>query len=397
MGCSSMIRLLVIHCKHTWLTRHGSEWYNKSMFRISNWFNTPEKARRKALHAAEQALADKKQTKGDMAKSLLTLGGVEAFLAADGVAPRDDVLSKHPFWQRDNPMLGLDASTCLKILHHILDIHEQYMMPLRYGHPAFGYDFFDDPQDERDRIRAMKGIAWGMPEEYMKWQEQAVVLAQQEPAYAAELLDVVAMQVRFNGAGDEDNEHWPSQAEHLLANGGTLGVAEILTGLRQAVDVASLDTTLAQNPHVAQFLNNSTYDREAIAWGRQNEQNLHWLAAQHPRLSSWEIAEGINDPKSIAALADLTRDGAVLKAWYGVELKADEIATHPLAYSLYVHKHAPIYMEEAQPLPDVWSMALSLCTTGVDFKNMLLMAAKAKVSPQLRPEELSLPDLGPAP
>lgn len=272
------------------------------------------------------------------------------------------------------------------------------MMSLRYGNPGFGYDYEDDdPGAERERIRAMKGISWGLPGVYVEWQAQAIVLAQKEPLYAAELLDVVAMQVRFNGASEHDNEDWPAQAELLLSGGGTLTAADVFTGLLQSAGTVELDGVLAANPRIAHFLKDSNYDQDAIAWSRQSDKHLHWLAAVHPRLSVWDIAEGIKDAKSIAALADLARDGAILKAWHGVELSSVDIACHPLAYALYVHKYAPIYMEEAQPLPDAWSMALSLCTTGVDFKNMLLMAANAKIHPNLRPEELLLPDLGPAP
>ena len=60
-----------------------------------------------------------------------------------------------------------------------------------------------------------------------------------------------------------------------------------------------------------------------------------------------------------------------------------------------MHKHALIYLEEARPLPDAWSMALALSTTGLEFQEMLLSAAHLKVNPARKPEILTLPDLEP--
>ena len=365
---------------------------------IKHWLSISEKEKPEPLPAAKSIQLENKAGKTKSLTGNVPLDGIEAFLSANGVAPRDVVLSKHPFWQRPEPMLDVGAATYLKILEHILDISEQYMMALRYGSPASGFDhdtLEDEDEDEESRIRSMKGIIWGMPQEYMKWQNQAVVLAQQEPAHAAALLDIVRQQVLFNAS--EDNKNWPAQAEHLLENGGTFTVAHAMAGLQKSVACENLGGLLTETPNLAKLLLDPRQDNEVLAWATLHERNRHWLVARHPRLSAWDIADKLRDPKAVGALAEFTADGAVLKAWYGAPLTGDEIACHPLAYSLYVHKHAPIYMEEAQPLPETWTVALALCTAGIDFKNMLLMAAKAKVSPQSYDDSIVLPDLGPMP
>lgn len=354
--------------------------------RVTNWFSRHEKSKSLTPLAPMPAVAGP----APVVKKTVEETGVEAFLAADGVGPREDILKKHPFWQRAEPMQELEADVYLQVLQHILNVHEQYAMALRYGHPAFSFDYDDDIGAERDKIRAMRGISWGEPKEYIKWQEHAMVLAQKEPAYADALLEAIGLQVRLNAGGDD--VRWLAQAEHLLRYNGTLDANAALTGLCSSS--ITMEKALNDYPLLSLFLDDPTYHKDAIAWATQNENNLQWLVKSHQQLSSWAIAEHLNDTKNVTVLADMTHDGAILKAWHGVALTSEEIASHPQAYALYVHKYAPIYMEEAQPLNDTWSMALSLCSTGVDFKEMLLMAARSKMTPQAQPEHVALPDLG---
>ena len=144
-------------------------------------------------------------------------------------------------------------------------------------------------------------------------------------------------------------------------------------------------------------------DAVTMSWAIQAVTRAVWLAQHHPRIDAWDVAERFHvSPTTqkkheiIQLIAESTPSGALLKAWYGLELTSDEIAKHPLAHSLYVHKHAPMYLEEVKQLPGSWEVAMALSTTGQEFCEAVVMAAKAKTNKE-PVMVMELPDLGPTP
>lgn len=348
--------------------------------RIKNWF-TPSRKYINLQPATKFTNIDSKTLDGNLRiEALLDMEGMEAFLATDDVKVQTEVLNRHSFWQRDEPMFDLDAKTYVQVLRYIVDVNEFYQTY--------------ESESEKALLQNIKGVAWGNPQKFIKWQQQACILAQQEPMHAGALLDLVQKQLLLNA--NNRNKQWPRQAEHFLSNGGKFSAEQVFSSLNK-LDLKDVSASIAKAPVIAKFWDEPQYDSAALQWAGQDTSKLLWLTRQHSRMSSWTAAEQLNDKSGIGKLAAIAHDSALLKAWHGLPLTSEEIASHPLAYSLYVHKYAPVYIEEARPLPDTWSIALSLCATGVDFNNMLLLAAKAKLSPQSQSDDFILPDLECAP
>lgn len=126
-------------------------------------------------------------------------------------------------------------------------------------------------------------------------------------------------------------------------------------------------------------------DAVTMSWAIQAVTRAVWLAQHHPRIDAWDVAERFHvSPTTqkkheiIQLIAESTPSGALLKAWYGLELTSDEIAKHPLAHSLYVHKHAPMYLEEVKQLPGSWEVAMALSTRAKNFAKPLSWRPRQK-------------------
>lgn len=320
--------------------------------------------------------------------------GIELFLQAQDDRQREKVLKTHPFWQQERVEQLLNSQQVAAVIGHISDAHSDL---------SYAFMHYDD--DDHDLVdRHSRGVEWAAPDEYRHWHERALALIQEHPADKQTLLD--AMHQHLMVVSSTDHGHtpydwdatWLQEAQDILHLGGKVSTEALLNGLLSigvSNDFRCVTKTFVENPLIAAEFQKKERDEETLAWTKDNYKRALLLTSHHPRLNAWAISDAVQDHSLVTILSEKAKDGALLKAWHGIALSGEETLQHPLAYSLYVHKHAPIYLEEAQPLPQVWHMALSLSTTGVEFQEMLLNAAHIKMNPEQQPEILELPDLEP--
>lgn len=312
--------------------------------------------------------------------------GLELFLAATDALAREKVLKEHPFWQAKEVELQLDGHQVAAVIEHICDLHSKFAWRLSHAH--MDYD------DDEEKIEAMRGVQWGQRDAYRFWHQRALALLQDHPEHRGILLS--AMQHHVKVTSDSNDVEWLDEAEDLLRLGCSVSMRDILNGWLKKAQFQKFEGMPAAfnaYPLMTTEFQKVENDAEALEWVKENYKRALLLSSFHQRLDCWQLAEHIPKKELILMLAEQANDGALLKAWHGIPLTGEETLRHPLAYSLYVHKHAHIYLEEAQPLPDAWSMALSLATTGVDFQEMLLAAAQLKMNPEKKPEMWALPNL----
>ena len=349
---------------------------------IRNWFSTktPSDATPPvAASASASVVAATSVVKAPAAVNEST--GIDLFLKVGTSQARDEVLQKHPFWQQDNVHLLVDAPVVAAVIEHISELETKYAW-------RRDMDTWDD-DDEDERIENLRGVQWGRVDAYEHWHKRAVQLIGEQPEQGSLLLNAL---IRHLEASVETmGQYWLVEADKVLELGGLLSTSILLAGLSTAERVEKL----AAHPALEHAVQDPGRDAEMLEWVKKQYSRAETLVQFHHRLHGWRLADEIPDKNLITKLAESVKDGALLKAWHGIALTSEETRQHPLAYSLYVHKHALIYLEEARPLPDAWSMALALSTTGLEFQEMLLSAAHLKVNPARKPEILTLPDLEP--
>lgn len=314
--------------------------------------------------------------------------GRELFLSATDAQERELVLTSHPFWQTKNVEQQLGVAEVAAVIEHISELYAKYH--LRLSHPSRIYS----RHNSESRIEAMRGIQWAQRAMYSQWHQRAVSLLKKHPQESNVLLN--AMQNHVEATCESEKFEWLKEAEDVLRLGGNLSTPVMLNGLfikAQARQFEDMDIDFQTYPRIAQEFQRIERDAETLRWVQEHYARAQLVAMHHPRLDGWTLAEYIPKKDLIVLLGEHVKDGALLKAWHGIALTGEETLQHPLAYSLYVHKHAPIYLEEARPLPDAWSMALSLSTTGLEFKEILLNAAHLKMNPEQKTETLTLPAL----
>lgn len=346
------------------------------MSRLRNWWGSPPPPR--PIRAPEQATA----VPAPAPKPEPT--GIELFMLADNDRKRDKVLREHPFWQQPHIELQLGGHEVAEVIRHICSVMQEYSYHARHFHD----------EDDEDTYH-MRGVQWGSSEEYSHWHQRAVALAQAHPEYRGVLLRAMVMHLDTSSEQSDEKE-WLREAEDFLQLGGRVSTSILFNGLLSRTEYKSykdIENQLVEVPLIASEVLAIERDADIIEWVKDSFGRATFVAHIHPRLTAWRLCDAIEDQGLVKVLAEEAKDGALLKAWHGIALTGEETLQHPLAYSLYVHKHAPIYLEEAQPLPAVWSMALSLSSTGSEFQEMLLNAAHLKMDPEKQPGTLALPDL----
>ena len=320
-----------------------------------------------------------------------------ALQTATTMEERSSVLLSHSFFIEGagKDKSGFDAKMMAAILEHLNDVYSTLGYLLRdRGHPSM-HSPKPDMYPQSWNIRRWLEIQHGHG-----WIERAIELARQEPAYK----DALQQQVHklFETWCRKDHEAaWPKVADLVLSYWSSVPPTVVMNGFYNTFKRhTNVNQLLLDYPSLSAFWENSRHDAEWLNWCASADEQGLWLMQIHPRIDAWDLSEkyaqrstGDYAEDQIKTLANKDKSGALLKAWYGYELTAEEITKHPLAHSLYVHKHAPMYLEEVQPLPDSWSVALTLSQTGREFCDMLVMTAKAKMSkePVLT---MKLPDLG---
>ena len=314
--------------------------------------------------------------------------GRELFLTASNAQEREEVLKNHPFWQTKNIEQQLGVPEVAAVIEHISELHA------KYGFLLSSRGSLHSPYGNEGRVQDMRGIQWGTRAVYRQWHQRAVALSEAHPNESGVLLS--ALQKHIEATARTKDVDWLEEAEDILRLGGSVSTRAMLNGWfirAQARQFEDLDIDLQACPRMALEFQRIERDAEIVQWVEGHFSGAQLVAMLHPRLDGWTLAEHIPKKDLILSLAEHVKDGALLKAWHGLALTGEETLQHPLAYSLYVHKHAHIYLEEARPLPDAWSMALSLSTTGLEFKEILLSAAHVKMNPEQKPETLMLPAL----
>ena len=362
--------------------------------RLRNWWGTLPASSERApktspsasapLGTAPSVLATPKDEQPNKAT---VPDGRELFLAASSAEEREQVLKNHPFWQTKDVELQLGVAEVAAVIEHVSELYAKYHF--RLSHPRSIH-----LRDGESRIEDMRGIQWGQRSMYSQWHQRAVSLLKTHPNESSVLLNAIQKHVEATCEGN--GIEWLEEAEDLLRLGGAVSTPAMLNGLlirAQARRFEDMDIDFDACPRITQEFRSIEREAGILRWVQDHYARAQLVAMNHPRLDGWTLAEHIPKKELIVLLAEHVKDGALLKAWHGIALTGEETLQHPLAYSLYVHKHAPIYLEEARPLPDAWSMALSLSTTGLEFKEILLNAAHLKMNPEQKPETITLPAL----
>lgn len=322
------------------------------------------------------------------------------FTNANSQEERSAVLATHPFFENGNNQAQLDAPLLLAVMKHMTEVYAEHGSS--YFRDNSHYDFDDGESSIRNRKpETCKIIKWGNPDQFSAWQNRAFELTREEPGYRDALLTQVAHHLKKTTRANSSNGKWLACVEQLAEQEVFLPVMAMLDEIKKASPANSIvPDFFTKYPILAARWSSPSNDAESLAWAALHLPDGLWLAKHHPRINAWDLAEVLQpkdvDPKRIMtnAIAETTPSGALLKAWYGVEPSAEEVIKHPLAHSLYVHKYAPMYLEEVKPLPTSWQVAMSLATTGREFCDTLLMTAKAQLS-NVDTTTLELPDLGP--
>ena len=371
--------------------------------KIRNWFGAPQSTSMPA--AMENA-----QKKDADTPAAVTMPGIAEqtsaqvvlspeeharlkFTMAVGEEERSAVLTTHSFFEHGKNVAQLDAPLLMAVMEHMTQMYSEHASTYFYHE----YDDYDNSIRER-LPHTCQLIVWGTPPNFLSWQTRALELARQVPQDKHALLEHVAEHLKKTIRANDTDETWFFCAEKLAEQGVFLPLPIMLGAIKKASsNHVAVSDFLTKYPMLAQLWNDAKNDTEALEWAVQSMPMGLWLAQHHARINAWDLAEIWHkvdaDPNRpmLVAVADSTRSGALLKAWYGVEPSADEVIKH----SLYVHKYAPMYLEEVKPLPTSWQVAMSLATTGREFCDTLLTTAQAQLS-QVDPLSLELPDLGPS-
>lgn len=320
------------------------------------------------------------------------------FVASEDLEERSRVLAEHNFFEKGKPYTQLDGAFMLDALKHIAKVYKEHQWSyFRRSHHEF----------ESEGLRTTHPYSciimeWARLEKFAVWQEHAWALITKEPQYKQELMEVMSAHLGKAHAEQGSLLPWFESAEQLAENGYRFSMRALLEKLKSVSDKEATSSAplLSRYPKLREQWLDPENDESALLWSSQALNNGTWLIRQnHPRIDAWALAERIQSMDTAAGapmtatIAENTRYGALLKAWYGLELTVDEIIKHPLAHSLYVHKHAPMYLEEVKPLPLSWEVAMGLASTGKQFCEALVMTAKHDMT-KTEPIVLELPELG---
>ena len=171
----------------------------------------------------------------------------------------------------------------------------------------------------------------------------------------------------------------PEHAENALANGVALTPRTLMCVAYLATHKhRSPKAALVHTPLVLSELGSEKNRQDLEITALRGASNIFWLEHFNPSINAWNLAERCDSAQMLVEMGNGLHDGALFKAWHGIALSLDETRIHPLAHSLYVHKHAPVYIDEVLPLPEHWRLAMELATTGAQFKGMLLQGLSKK-------------------
>lgn len=321
------------------------------------------------------------------------------FSAADSLEAKSLILTTHPFFQGSKDITQLDAPMLVATIEHMTATlrEDGNMYYNRYSHGNHGQTSKESLYASRPASYAI--IAWSEFSSFLKWTRQALEVAEENISYKAQLQAALLKHVIKASSFNKVNVDLLVCVELLAERNVLLPVKIVCDTFKNISDESNgLQALLLAYPALAKVWNEPLYDAQVLEWSTERPEYGYWLGANHPRINAWDIAETFQTlhvrtrDKLTLALADSTPSGALMKAWYGFELTTDEIVKHPLAHSLYVYKHAPMYLEEVKPLPISWEVALSLATTGRQFCDALIMTAKNQMNKET-PMVFELPDM----
>ena len=304
----------------------------------------------------------------------------------------EDILASHDMWRSPELLTQIDVVALKNVLMHTDRQARTYGSG--YDHEStMHWETVDDYVE-----RGKTGLAWSLPGKFIEFQKHALESTHADDKH--ELMPLIYNVLMATRDYQNYADAWLVNAEHFIARGGQLPWPALASALyRKTIRHSDDPVFLQQIPLVIDFFNTQADDAQLVAWATSNVNNEsnrctppQWLFKTHPKADIWRLGD---DPKLVSllpALSEALRDGALFKAWHGIELEPDEVIKFPLAQSLYVHKYAPIYREGVMPLPANWEVALSLAQTGEQFKAMAVQAYEAQKK-NMEPVAFALPEL----
>lgn len=298
---------------------------------------------------------------------------VRDFLALSHWKERDDFLREHLFWKDPQVHDKISGPVLLAIIEHI----SQCLLGYVAENPGVGII-------EKKALDSRAGLLWSTPTNWGKWQQRLLDLRKDvDWNHAQRLLHHV---LRFGAVHADAREHdgMLPYAEQMLKNGMHFDLHCLArVAWRPSCENQNPYRQLEPYPLVLAQLTAGENDAQLEQITLENPKTLHWLSKINSRIDAWSLAERCTTRQQLEDLHHRLHDEALFKAWHGIPLNAEEVHIHPLAHSLYVHRHAPVYLSEVQPLPEHWRLALELSNTGEQFKKLLLQAQSNVPAPML--------------
>lgn len=295
---------------------------------------------------------------------------VRDFFALSSVEERDDLLQKHLFWKDENVQEHLSGKALLAIIEHIRLCLLDYVAK--------------NPDAKAIGARALKaspGLLWSTPDHWQRWQQRLLDLRMDSGMdwiHAQWLLhDVLRYASAHKDAAYQDR--MLPYAEQMMENGMLFDITCLIrVAWWPSCENSNPLGQLNPYPLVIAQLKDPQNGIELQTMALKHPSMVHWMNNINARIDAWSLAERCTTRTQLTELCTHLHDAALFKAWHGMPLNVEEIQIHPLAHSLYVHKHAPVYLAEVAPLPEYWRLAMELAGTGEEFKCLLLQGQSQK-------------------
>lgn len=292
----------------------------------------------------------------------------QEFLGLTDRAERNRALAQE-YWQQPDVQNELEGPVLEAVIQHIADSAQHHYKQLKGDTEKTHF---------ATACEHTPGLRWSSSPHWTKWQTRIFELRGQINWPAMQhCIDMVLSFSAFYPAANTTS--LLDDADKAIANGCKLQPKTLICVVhRPTYKHHKPAQALAHTPNILLELRKHEYQAEFEKIALWSPDNVTWLSHFNPKIDAWHLAERCTSSEMLKKMAEPLADCALFKAWHGLPLSVDETKIYPLALSLYVHKHAPVYIAQVQALPHHWQMALQQAQTGAQFKELLLQGQSKK-------------------
>lgn len=292
----------------------------------------------------------------------------QEFLGLTDRVERNRALSQE-YWQQPDVQNELEGAVFEAVIHHIADSAQYHYRQIKSDTDKFHFS---------ETFECSPGLRWSSSPHWSKWQARIFELrGQLNWSSMQQCIDNILSFSAFYP--ERYTTHLLEDANRALANGCKLQPKTLICVVhRPTYKHRKPAQALAHTPNILNELRKTEHQPEFEKIALWSPDNVTWLSHFNPQVDAWHLAERCTSKEMLKKMAEPLPDCALFKAWHGLPLNVEETTIYPLALSLYVHKHAPVYIAQVQALPHHWQMALQLAQTGAQFKDLLLQGQSKK-------------------